>query len=39
VTVGSDFYTRFASDVRRVLCPFRMDAEQEVCVELILTRN
>jgi chemotaxis protein CheX len=39
VTVGSDFYTRFASDVRRVLCPFRMDADLEVCVELILTRN
>jgi len=38
VTIGSDFYTRFASDVRRVMCPFRMD-EKEVCVELILTRN
>jgi chemotaxis protein CheX len=38
VIVGSDFYTRFASDVRRVMCPFRMD-DKEVCVELILTRN
>lgn len=38
VTVGSDFYTKYASDVRRVLCPFRMD-DQEICVELILTRN
>lgn len=39
VTVGSDFYTRFATDVRRVLCPFRMAQDKEVCVELILTRN
>jgi chemotaxis protein CheX len=39
VTVGSDFYTRFASGVRRVLCPFRMRNGREVCVELILTRN
>jgi chemotaxis protein CheX len=38
VTVGSDFYTKYASDVRRVLCPFRMD-DKELCVELILTRN
>jgi chemotaxis protein CheX len=39
VTVGSDFYTRFATDVRRVLCPFRMGDGREVCVELILTRT
>jgi chemotaxis protein CheX len=39
VTVGSDFYTRFATDVRRVLCPFRMRDGREICVELILTRN
>ncbi len=39
VTVGSDFYTRFAADVRRVLCPFRMKDGREVCVELILTRS
>jgi chemotaxis protein CheX len=38
VTVGSDFYTRFATDVRRVMCPFKM-GEREVCVELILTRS
>lgn len=38
VTVGSDFYTKYASDVQRILCPFRMD-ENEICVELILTRN
>lgn len=34
VTVGSDFYTRYVSDVRRVLCPFKM-GEQEIFVELI----
>jgi chemotaxis protein CheX len=34
VTVGSDFYTKYVSDVRRVLCPFKM-GEQEVFVELI----
>jgi CheY-specific phosphatase CheX len=39
VTVGSDFYTRFAADVRRVLCRFRMKDGREVCVELILTRS
>jgi chemotaxis protein CheX len=39
VTVGSDFYTKYASDVRRVLCPFRMEGDKEVCVELILTRR
>lgn len=38
VTVGSDFYTKYASDVQRILCPFRMD-DNEICVELILTRN
>lgn len=37
VTVGSDFYTKYVSDVRRVLCPFRM-GEQEVFVELILMK-
>ena len=26
------------TDVQRILCPFRMDAN-EICVELILTRN
>lgn len=36
VTVGSDFYTKYVSDVRRVLCPFRM-GDKEVFVELILT--
>ena len=38
VTVGSDFYTRYVSDVRRVLCPFQM-GEQEVFVELILMKS
>lgn len=38
VTMGSDFYTRYVSDVRRTLCPFRMDAE-EIFVELILMRG
>jgi len=38
VTVGSDFYTRFASDVRRVMCPFKM-GDRDVSVELILTRS
>jgi chemotaxis protein CheX len=38
VTVGSDFYTKYVSDVRRVLCPFQM-GEQEVFVELILMRH
>jgi chemotaxis protein CheX len=34
VTVGS-FYTKYVSDVRRVLCPFKM-GNQDVFVELIL---
>jgi hypothetical protein len=38
VTVGSDFYTKFVSDVQRVLCPFRM-GETEVLVELIVTKR
>jgi chemotaxis protein CheX len=38
VTIGSDFYTKYAPDVRRVLCPFTMD-DKEICVELVLTRN
>jgi chemotaxis protein CheX len=38
VTVGSDFYTRYVSDVRRTLCPFRMD-DEEIFVELILMRG
>ena len=38
VTVGSDFYTKYSSNVRRIMCPFKMD-EKEICVELILTRN
>jgi chemotaxis protein CheX len=38
VTVGSDFYTKYVSDVRRILCPFQM-GEQEVFVELIMMRN
>ena len=38
VTVGSDFYTKYSSDARRVMCPFKM-GDKEICVELILTRN
>jgi chemotaxis protein CheX len=38
VTIGSDFYTKYVSDVRRVLCPFRMDGH-EICVELIMMKN
>ena len=38
VTVGSDFYTKYVSDVRRVLCPFQM-GEQEVFVELIMMKQ
>jgi chemotaxis protein CheX len=38
VTVGSDFYTRFVSDVKRVLCPFTMGS-RTVVVELIVTRR
>lgn len=38
VTVGSDFYTKYSSDVQRSMCPFRM-GDREICVELILTRN
>jgi chemotaxis protein CheX len=38
VTVGSDFYTKFVSDVQRVLCPFRM-GDSEVVVELIVTKR
>jgi chemotaxis protein CheX len=36
VTIGSDFYTKYVSDVRRILCPFRMD-DHEVFVELIIS--
>jgi CheY-specific phosphatase CheX len=38
VTIGSDFYTKYVSDVKRVVCPFRMD-EEEICVELIMMKN
>jgi chemotaxis protein CheX len=38
VTIGSDFYTKYVSDVRRVLCPFKME-EHEICVELIMMKN
>jgi chemotaxis protein CheX len=39
VTMGSDFYTKYVSDVQRVLCPFTTSARSEVFVELILTMN
>jgi chemotaxis protein CheX len=38
VTVGSDFYTKYVSDVQRVLCPFKMGRVQ-LYVELIVTRS
>ena len=38
VTVGSDFQTKYVSDVQRVLCPFTMGAA-ELFVELIVTRK
>jgi len=38
VTIGSDFYTKYVSDVKRVLCPFKMD-DEEICVELIMMKN
>jgi chemotaxis protein CheX len=38
VTIGSDFYTKYVSDVQRVLCPFSM-SDSEVFVELILTTS
>src|SRR5215475_6002821 len=37
VTIGSDFYTKYVSDVKRILCPFTMSSGEEVFVELILT--
>jgi chemotaxis protein CheX len=37
VTTGSDFYTRYVTDVQRVLCPFQMETN-EVFVELIVTK-
>jgi chemotaxis protein CheX len=39
VTIGSDFYTTYGGDVRRILCPFSMSAGDEIFVELILTQN
>jgi chemotaxis protein CheX len=38
VTVGSDFYTKYVSDVRRILCPFKM-GEHEIFVELVLQKQ
>ncbi len=37
VTVGSDFYTKYVTDVQRILCPFRMQ-DEEIFVELILMK-
>jgi chemotaxis protein CheX len=37
VIIGSDFYTKYVSDVRRTLCPFQM-GDQEVFVELIMMK-
>ena len=38
VTIGSDFHTKYVSDVQRALCPFSM-SDSEVFVELILTQH
>jgi chemotaxis protein CheX len=38
VIIGSDFYTKYQSDVRRTLCPFQM-GDQEVFVELIIMKG
>jgi hypothetical protein len=38
VIVGKDFYTKYVSDVQRVVCPFQM-GPHEVLVELIVTRR
>jgi chemotaxis protein CheX len=38
VTVGSDFYTKFVSEVQRLLCPFTM-GDQQIFVELIVTKR
>jgi chemotaxis protein CheX len=38
VTVGSDFYTKYVSDVQRALCPVKM-GNAELFVELIVTRS
>ena len=38
VTIGSDFYTRYVSNVSRVLLPFKME-DEEICVELIMMKN
>jgi chemotaxis protein CheX len=39
VTIGSDFYTKYVTDVKRILCPFTMESGEEVFVELILTQQ
>ena len=36
---GSDFYTKYVSDVQRVLCPFTMDKAASSSSELIVTRG
>ncbi len=38
VTIGSDFYTKYVSDVQRVLCPFQSRGG-EIFVELIVTQS
>jgi chemotaxis protein CheX len=38
VVVGRDFYTKYVSDVQRVVCPFQM-GPHEVLVELVVTRT
>ena len=40
VTVGSDFYTSYVSNVERIMCPFQLVEldGHEIFVELILTR-
>ncbi len=38
VTVGSDFQTKYVTDVRRTLCPFLMH-DEEIFVELIVMKQ
>jgi len=39
VTIGSDFCTKYVSDVQRVLCPFTMNEGDDIFVELILMKS
>jgi hypothetical protein len=38
VTVGSDFYTKFVTEVQRLLCPFKF-GDHKIFVQLIVTKR